>query len=153
MTTIHKLDERVKALELACFPWYDAKFNDSTPGVPNMKSSAEFIEYCTPRKWMLIEDQEFTTRDLAMMYFGYIAGDDVCSTGYDELRASFDDMCIILKFIESYLENMKVRKFVRFDKVFSTIDTYILMYFGLLGQTDVSVSQLAGLIRADMRKK
>ena len=104
MTTIPKLDERVKALELACFPWYEAKFDDSTPGVPNMKSSAEFIEYCTPSKWLLIQDDEYTTRELAMMYFGNISADNI-------LKSSANDLYVITKFVESYLENTKVRKF------------------------------------------
>ena len=122
-------------------------FDNSTPGVPNMKSSAEFIEYCTPSKWLLIQDDEYTSRELAMLYYGYITTD----TRFNS--PSYADLCVIVKFVASYLENMKVRKFTKLDKVFFTINTYILLHFNLLGQTDVSVSELAGLIRADKEKK
>ena len=105
----------------------------------------EHINREPPNKWILVNGSEFYSRELAMSYFGHLAADNI-------LKSSFDDLCVIIKFVESYLDNTKVRKFPTIDRVFSSIHVHIFLHFDLVGETDISTTELAKLIRADKRK-
>ena len=139
---LNVVDARLKTLEEAVYPCYGIKMDSDTYTAPIMRAT-----YTALNQWILVQGDEYTSRELAMLYCGYI-------TSYDKLNLlSYDDLCVIVKFVESYLENITVRKFTKVDNVFSNIKMYIFLHFDLVGETYISPSDLASLISVEKQTK
>ena len=154
MTSAHRLDTvlkefnaRIKTLEMAVYPCYGTKPSHTTFPA---ETYTEYEQFTAPCKWLIVQAQEFTTRETAMMYYGFITANNELKPD-SIFKTSFDDMCRIVKFAEHYLENMTRRSYDSFDLIFTAIDTYALIKFNLLGETDISATQLADLIRKEAK--
>ena len=140
-TTINELDERLKILENAAHPADDAPSRTTSPEpIDSMYDERQF--------WIMVKDYDFTIRELSLMYYGFITANNPLKPG-SIYRTSFDDFSVIVRFAEFYLKNQHIRKFDNFDLVFTAIDTHVLIHFHLLGETDISSSQLAEFIRKE----
>ena len=151
-TTINELDERLKILENAVYPDYPqnpdfATYTDSPRPIPN-RDSNEITKYNVHKYWIMVKDYDFTIRELSLMYYGFITANNPLKPG-SIFRTSFEDYALIVSFAEFYLQNQHIRKFDNFDLVFTAIDSHVLVHFHLLGETDISASQLAEFIRKE----